>query len=765
MTLLFIGHGPVGRRTVTRLGMLGMAVAPALDLRLEDALAAASVNPPTGEVGAVDRLAAEAPLAVAPADESIVETPRPESPASGPPVARMQAALALACLVSLQGHAAVEEGQGQGRDEGPFSRASYAACDLMDDTEVATLRTLLVDYVEHELRQAREPGLLLLFDLRTADGVSAAKRLQAAADDARAQLPTAFLSRRVLVVNILPDMPSAEHAELVEPAGWGAVVTLELSDHTADEADHERLETDESLGELVALLASAAENRRGRAGMFEWRAYDETDDLLRHAAVGIRAVVAGQDMTDAATQLARGMAATCTQKENERVPIGMDPVMNWPAQIGLDSGPLVERLLERPSAPGVSPDMRDAFGKPQPPVWTALDAGRWVITLRDLRRRSLLSPGIALSEWARANADEWRVEILSKLSGLVDRVIEHGFLALPDAGFVLGEFDEAVSRATVEGALRHPEGCDFDRALGGLRAELEDLPHAEAIRTRFGLAGAAAALPLALILPGILSGLPGIAIRIGALLLGLVVGLVVAASYQRSREKRLTAVRDRALASLGAWLIADLERLVVVEVSRGVAQLREAMAEEHLPAIERLISTHTVAERALEVAAAYVPSGLRVKSISELTGVEVPPGGEPDPQRVLRQFMDGTPGRHGWRTLTPLDVGRRLLGYAREAVLPAASGSLEGVMAEVFTVENRAEVEARIQDFLGGADRERAIDGRRIRGWSGETYGLLLTSVVDAPIWNDLVYGEHAFAWDPERQMALSLRLEWKEKG
>lgn len=754
--------------------MLGMAVAPALDLLLEEALAIVSVDPPTGGVSATGQSAAEVPVVVVPTEESIAGTSCPEAsasvagaeaPASGPPVAHAQVTQALACLVFLDGHAPVEEGPGQRQDEGPFSRASYAACDLVDDAEVARLRTLVVDYLEHELRQAHEPGLLLVFDLRTPEGVSAAKQLQVMAEEARAQLPRAFLSRRAVVVNILPDMPTAAHADLVEPEGWGTVVTLEVSDHTADEVDHERLETNESLGELVALLASAVENRQGRAGMFKWRSYDETDDSLRHAAVGIRAVAGGQDTTNAATQLAWGMAATCTQKENERVPIGMDPVMNWPAQIGLDPGPLVERILERPSAAGDSPDMRDAFGRPEPPVWTVLDAGRWVVTLCDLRRRFLLSPGIVLSAWARANADEWRVEILTKLSGLVDRVVEHGFVALPDAAFVLGEFDQAMSRATVEGALRHPKGSDFDRALGGLRAEVSDMPHAEAMRTRFGLAGAAAGVPFAVVLPNIFSGVPGIAMRIGALLVGLVVGLFVATLYQRSREKRLIAVRDQALASLGAWLIADLERLVVDEVAHGVAQLREAMAEEHLPAVERLIGTHAVAGRALEVAAAYVPTGVRVKSITELTGVEGPPRGEPDPYRELREFMDDTPGRSGWRLLTPLDVGRRLLGHAREAVLPAASDSLEGVMTEVLTAQNRAEVEKRIRDFLGGADRERAIDGRRMRGWSGETYGLLLTSVPDDPIWGGFGWGEHAFAWDPGRQLSLSLSLEWKEEG
>ena len=481
--------------------------------------------------------------------------------------------------------------------------------------------------------------------------------------------------------------------------------------------------------------------------------------------MGIRAVVAGQDTADAATQLALSMAGIAVRKENERVPIDMQPVMTWPAEIGLDPGPLVGRILQRPTTAVDSSDMRDAFGGPQTPVWIAFDAGRWANALRDLRRRSLLSPGIALADRARANGAEWRVEILAKLSGLVDRVVERGFVGLPDASFVLGEFDEALTRATVDSELRYPEGGDFDRAVGDLREELEDLPHAEAMHVRFGLAGAAVAVPLALLLPRVLSGVPEIAMRVVALLLGLVLGLIVASAYQRAREARLIGVRERALATLGAWLVGDLERLVVIEVTRGVAQLREAMAQEHLPALDQFMRSHVIVERALKVASSHVPSGFRVKSITELTGVEVPPTNELDPRHELRRFLRGVPGRGAWRTLTPLDIGRRLLGQAREGVLPAAQNSLEAVMAEVLDGEHQVDAESRIQVFLGGAERERAIDRRRMRGWCQDSDGVLLTSDAHAPIWDSFPYGENAFAWESNRQMTLHLQLEWEEEA
>ncbi len=749
MSVLLIAHGRIGRRVVTRLGALGTAVAPALDLLLEDAFAAVAASASATE----QTVAAESRAA----DE--------ESPAVVPdaiPVSQV-----VACRLDVEAYGPDEEQAAVGAGQvDPFADAPYRLIDLDGDGGASGVADLVGDHLRHELQHAGDPGLLLLLDLRSEGGVTAARQLSESVERASAELPAAFMARRIVTVNILPESERA--GGRVEPVGWGSCVTLLLTEHSADAESRERLETDESLAELLAALACGVESEAARDELFAWTSQREADSRLRHAAVGLRAVVAGQDSAGKATQLALGMSRIATQAHNEHALAGVDSVETWPARIGLEAKVVVGRILERPSmAPGPG-DMREAFGEPQEPEWTELDAGRWIIMLRDLRRRSLLDPGMAVAERARANAQTWRTEILAKLGDLVDETVEHTYSSLPDAAFVLDEFDDALSRATVRGELDTSAGDALDGSLDDLRAGLERLPHVQALRTRYALAGAAAAVPLALMLPGVLPGVPGIAVRVAALILGVLAGLGVAALHQRRRERDLVARRNRAMADLGAWLKADLEKLVENEVARGISQLREAMEDIHRPALDAFIDANGLVERALQHEVGRVSLAYRVRSITDLTGVEVPARGGRDPERETRRFMNDHLGRDGWRSLAALDVGRRVLGHARDAVLPVRpdeSDTLEAVMAEVFAPATSPEDEKAITAFLAGAGQELVVDRRQVGAgqWSGEASRLLLTSEVQCPVWNEYYAAQQIVEWDPARQMAIHLRVEWEE--
>lgn len=734
MSVLFISHGELGHQAAARLGHFGLSIGPALDFALEDSLAQVRLKD---------------------ADDS---APRQAAPLWG--VDRV-----IFCEIPELG---VDGPAGRpGLDLSP--EHGYTIVDLGEADTVEVITAIVAGYVNRCLLPGEhhsEPFISILGDCRSPASAAAMKLLIDCVEAAGDDLAAPFQRRGIVTCSVLSDYPETSTIEPPEPSKWGFGVNVQVSTHTQSVEGTQQLETDGTLAELGALLTCALDCEQLRHMLFSWRQDEGSDSegSCRRASVGVRAVTTRADATAPVKDLARELADLALGQTNERHPAGMQAAELWPKHIGVDPEALVERLLEQPATGGQSSDMRNSFGSPSPADWDGTDASGWTMTLLNMRARAISRPGAALAARITLNAQKWREDINRLLAEVVDEAVERGFVGLPDARFVLGELDQALSETDVSRHMLYRSPGPFEARLEDLRGALIAQPHSQSLLVRYTLTASVLLVPLTIRLSSLLPGAPGLLTYLGVLIACFALAWVASHVHERRVRARIIRVRDEALAGLGQWLVNDLENRVLQEVAGGVASLRTALAQVHAPALDRLIHAHDRIARALDLAVGCAPEGFRTRSAHEFGDreTEVPP--TPEVRRCAREFLDEFGGRSGWRTASEEELGQRMLAYSRNYLTPKVAPSLETTLEEIRqTCQNREDREQRIAGFLSEAVRERALSPTRLRGRPKPRQTFLMAPGPDYLLWQRVEVVDDRFRWTSPHELAVVLSVDWHE--